>query len=126
MPARLWGEALTTAVFILNRAPTKALKGKMPFKAWHGRKPSVSFLQTFGCIGHIRKTKPILTKLEDRSTPCLGSSKGRRVHHLDVKSTFLNDELAETVFVRQPLGFAVKGAEHRVLCLLKARLYGLW
>ena len=57
------------AVFILNRTPIKALKGVMPFEAWYGRKPSVSFLQTFDCIGHVRKTKPILTKLEDRSTP---------------------------------------------------------
>ena len=43
---------------------------------------------------------------------------------MDVKSAFLNGELAETVFVRQPLGFAVNGAEHRVLPLCKA-LYGL-
>ena len=50
-------------MFILNRAPTKALKGKTPFEAWYGRKPSMSFLRTFGCIGHIRKTKPVLTKL---------------------------------------------------------------
>ena len=33
MPARFWGEAVTTAVFILNRAPTKALTGKTPFEA---------------------------------------------------------------------------------------------
>ena len=38
---------MTTAVFILNRAPTKALTGKTPFEAWYGRKPSVSFLRTF-------------------------------------------------------------------------------
>ena len=44
MPIRLWGEAVTTTVFILNRTPTKALKGKTPFKAWYGHKPSVSFL----------------------------------------------------------------------------------
>ena len=60
---------MTTVVFILNRAPTKALKGVMPFEASYGRKPSVSFLWTFGCIGHVRKTKPNLTKLEYRSTP---------------------------------------------------------
>ena len=53
-------------VFILNRAPTKALTGKTPFEAWYGRKPSLSFHQTFDCIGHVKKTKPILTKLEDR------------------------------------------------------------
>ena len=80
MPVRFWGEAVTTAVFILNRASTKALKGVMPFEAWYGRKPSVSFLRTFGCIGHIRKTKPNLTKLEDRSTPMvfLGYTEGTK------------------------------------------------
>ena len=44
MPVEFWGEAVTTAVFVLNRVPTKALKGKMPFEAWHGHKPNVSFL----------------------------------------------------------------------------------
>ena len=48
------------------------------------------------------------------------AAKDWRVHHLDVKLAFLNGELAETVFVRQPPGFAVKGAEHRVLRLGKA------
>ena len=82
MPARFWGEAVTTAVFILNRSPTKALTGKTPFKAWYGRKPSVSFLQTFGYIGHVRKTKPNLTKLEDRSTPMvfLGYAEGTKAY----------------------------------------------
>ena len=55
----------------------------------------------------------------------LTAAKDWRVHHLDIKSAFLNGELAETVFIRQPPGFVVKGAEHRVLRLRKA-LYGLW
>ena len=84
MPARFWGEAVTTTVFILNRAPTKALMGKTSFKAWYGRKPSVSFLWTFGCVGHVRKTKPNLTKLEDRSTPMvfLGYVEGTKAYRL--------------------------------------------
>ena len=44
----------------------------------------------------------------------LAVAKDWRVHHLDVKSAFLNGELAEIVFVRQPPGFAIKGEEHRV------------
>ena len=72
------------AVFILNRAPTKALKGKTSFEAWYGRKLSVSFLRTFGYIGHIKKTKLVLTKLEDRSTPMvlLGYAEGTKVYRL--------------------------------------------
>ena len=84
MPARFWGEAVTTTVFILNRVPTKALMGKMSFKAWYGHKPSVSFLRTFSCIGHVRKTKPVLTKMEDRSTPMmiLGYEEGTKAYQL--------------------------------------------
>ena len=55
----------------------------------------------------------------------LAAAKDWRVHHLDVKSAFLNGKLADMIFVRQPLGFAIKGAEHRVLRLRKA-LYGVW
>ena len=54
----------------------------------------------------------------------LAAAKDWRVHHLDVKSTFLNDERAETIFIRQPPGLAIKGAEHMVLRLRKT-LYGL-
>ena len=84
MPTKFWGEAVTTAAFILNRAPTKALTGKTPFEAWYGSKPRVPFLWTFGCIGHVRKTKPVLTKLEDRSTLMvfLGYVEGTKAYRL--------------------------------------------
>ena len=68
MPAEFWGDAVTAAVFILNRAPTKALKGKTPFETWHGDRPNVFFLRTFGYVGHVKNTKPHLGKLKDRST----------------------------------------------------------
>lgn len=46
------------------------------------------------------------------------------VHHLDVKSAFLNGDLQEEVYIAQPEGFVKKGEEHLVLRLSKA-LYGL-
>jgi hypothetical protein len=54
----------------------------------------------------------------------MATAKDWRIHHLDVKSAFLNGKLAETVFIKQAPGFAIKGAEHKVLRLHKA-LYGL-
>jgi hypothetical protein len=44
----------------------------------------VSFLRTFGCIDHVRKTNPILTKLEYRSTPMvfLGYAEGTKAYRL--------------------------------------------
>jgi hypothetical protein len=49
---------------------------------------------------------------------------GWEVHHMDVKSAFLNGELKEEVYVAQPAGFVIEGVEHKVLRLWKA-LYGL-
>jgi len=46
------------------------------------------------------------------------------VHHMDVKSAFLNGELQEEVYVHQPPGFIDPKAQGKVLKLKKA-LYGL-
>eukprot|EP00253_Pinus_taeda_P021240 PITA_21240 len=43
---------------------------------------------------------------------------------MDVKTTFLNGDLKENVFMSEPEGFAVKGHEHKVCKLVKS-LYGL-
>ena len=54
----------------------------------------------------------------------LAAQEGWRVHHMDLKSTFLNGDLKDEVYVHQPLGFAILGKEGKVLRLRKA-LYGL-
>jgi hypothetical protein len=54
----------------------------------------------------------------------LAAHSGWEVHHMDVKSAFLNGELSEEVYVSQPPGYAVAGKEKAVLKLQKA-LYGL-
>jgi hypothetical protein len=54
----------------------------------------------------------------------LAAHEGWEVHHLDVKSAFLNGDLDEEVYVEQPVGFIKVGEEHKVLKLRKA-LYGL-
>ena len=54
----------------------------------------------------------------------LAAQEGWRVHHMDVKSAFLNSDLKEEVYVHQPPGFAIPGQEGKVLRLRKA-LYDL-
>ena len=53
----------------------------------------------------------------------LAAQEGWRVHHMDVKSAFLNGDLKE-VYVKQSPGFTVAGKEKMVYRLRKA-LYGL-
>jgi hypothetical protein len=67
VPPEFWGEAVCTAVYILNRSPTKSLDKKTPFEAWFGKKPRVSHLKTFGCTAHVKLIGPGLAKLSDRS-----------------------------------------------------------
>jgi hypothetical protein len=54
----------------------------------------------------------------------LAAQEGWRVHHMDIKSAFLNDNLKEEVYVQQPPGCAVAGEEGKVYRLRKA-LYSL-
>jgi hypothetical protein len=54
LPGCFWDEAVMTAVFILNRSPTRDVEGKTPFEAWHGEAPTVHFFRTFRCIAHVK------------------------------------------------------------------------
>ena len=67
LPGCLWGEAVATAVYLLNRCPTKNVEGMTSFKAWHGKKSAVHHLKVLGCIAYEWNTSPHLKKLEDRS-----------------------------------------------------------
>ena len=49
------GEAMMTAVHLLNRSPTKTLDGKTPYEAWHGHKLAVGYLRVFGCLAFVNK-----------------------------------------------------------------------
>lgn len=59
-----------------------------------------------------------------RALHALGAHHGHEVHHMDVKSVFLNGELKEEVFMTQSLRFVVAEDDHKVLRLHKV-LYGL-
>jgi hypothetical protein len=66
VPTTFWGEAVATTVYLQNRAPTKALDGVTPYEVWHGRRPDVLHLRTFGCAAFIKAANLHLPKLDDR------------------------------------------------------------
>ena len=85
LPAEFWGEAVSTAVYLLNRAPTKSLQGCTPYEAWHNKKPKVHHLRTFGCVVYVKKVGPGMSKLSDGSTKMVfigyeTGTKGYRVY----------------------------------------------
>jgi hypothetical protein len=83
MPTVFWGEAVVTAVYMLNRSPTKALNGRTPYEAWHGRKPAVSHLQVFDYLAFGKELGHI-GKLDDSSTTgvFIGYVEGSKAYHI--------------------------------------------
>ena len=66
LPLELWGDAINTYVYMLNRSSTKSWQGMTPYEMWIGKKPKLSHLKIFGSIVHV-KTLGALGKLEDMS-----------------------------------------------------------
>jgi hypothetical protein len=54
----------------------------------------------------------------------LTASMGWKLHQMDVKTTFLNGEIGEEIYIEQPDGFVIHEKESHV-CRLKKALYGL-
>ena len=63
LPISLWMEALETAVYLLNRVPSKAVP-KTPFELWTERKPSLRHLHICGCLAEARIYNPHENKLD--------------------------------------------------------------
>ncbi|RVW58770.1 Retrovirus-related Pol polyprotein from transposon TNT 1-94 [Vitis vinifera] len=66
LPKFLWTEALKTAVYILNRVPTKVVP-KTPFELLKGWKPSLRHMRVWGCSSEVRIYNPQEKKLDPRT-----------------------------------------------------------
>ena len=71
LPNSFWAEAVATSIYLLNRCPTKSVKGMTPQEAWSGRKPSVAHFKVFGCIAYSHVPKEKRQKLDDKSKKCI-------------------------------------------------------
>jgi hypothetical protein len=81
------------------------------FMQWEG----INFDDTFAPVTRMESVRLLFA---------LTAQERWRVHHIYVKSSFLNDDLKEEVYVHQPPEFAIPGKEGKVLRLRKT-LYGL-
>lgn len=66
-PHTLWGEAVSSSVYVLNKYPTKRMNYIVPEERWTGKKPSVKHLRVFGalCYNHVQDQRR--TKFQDKS-----------------------------------------------------------
>jgi hypothetical protein len=79
------------------------------------QKEGVDYEETIAPLARYTSIKDVIS---------LASVTGWRIHHMDVKTTFLNGVIEEEVYIEKPQGFEVHGMEYHV-CRLKKALYRL-
>ena len=67
LPKHFWNFAISHAVHILNRLPSKSLLTKTPFEALHNRHLDFSMLRIFGCECFVSTLSAHRTKLDPRA-----------------------------------------------------------
>ena len=72
----------------------------------------------------MRPFSPVSYKDSFRIIMTLVAHYDLELHQIDVKTTFLNGDLEENVYMAQPKGFVMEGKE-RLGCRLKKSIYGL-
>jgi hypothetical protein len=73
-------------------------------------------------IDYTATFSPVLCKDYLRIIMALVVHYDLELHQMDVKTTFLNGDLLENVYMAQPKGFVVKGKEY-MGCHLKKSIY---
>jgi transposase InsO family protein len=68
---KFWAEAVSTAVYLRNRCPTKAVNGMTPHEAWYGYKPKVRHLRVFGCDAYAHIPRDERGKFDSKSRKCI-------------------------------------------------------
>lgn len=68
----LWGEAVRTAVYTINRLPSSALNSRVPADLWLGRNVSIENMKVFGSMAYTHVPKEDRnSKLADRAKPMI-------------------------------------------------------
>uniref|UniRef100_A0A2N9GPK3 Integrase catalytic domain-containing protein n=1 Tax=Fagus sylvatica TaxID=28930 RepID=A0A2N9GPK3_FAGSY len=70
LPQNLWGEAILSANYILNKLPQKKLD-KTPYELWKGRTPSYQFLKVWGCLAKVAVPIPKKVKIGPKTVDCV-------------------------------------------------------
>jgi len=78
LPKQYWAEAVSCAVYLLNRCPTRSLQVVTSEEVWSGHKPSVTHLRAFGCVAYAKIPDARRTKLDDKSEKCIFVGYGDR------------------------------------------------
>ena len=85
-----WAEAVSTATYLKNRCPTKAVQEKTPYEAWNGEKPKVCNLRAFRCYAYAHIPKDERGKFDTKARKYV-ETKGYRLYVTKRKTFYSRD-----------------------------------
>jgi histone deacetylase 1/2 len=105
MPLKYWDEAFLTAVYLINRLPSRVIQSKTPIECLFGKSGDYSLLRIFGCACWPNLRPYNRHKLEFPSKQCvfLGYSnlhKGYKCLDISIGRLYISRDIVfdETVF----------------------------
>ena len=94
----MWGEAVLTANYLLNKLPHKKLD-KTPYELWHGRRPSYKYLKVWGCLAKVAIPPPKRVKIGPKTVDCifLGYAENSSAYRFKVFKSDNEDIAVDTI-----------------------------
>jgi len=71
MPTKLWAEAVSTAVYIKNRLPSRAVLNSTAFERCTWQTPDISNLRSLGCLAFAWIHGDLRKKLDNHAYKCV-------------------------------------------------------
>lgn len=98
VPLSYWGDCVLTAVFLINRTPSKLLKNKTPYELLTGKSPDYTHLKTFGCLCYGSTSHKQRHKFHPRSRTCIflgypSGYKGDKLMDLESNKIFISQNV---------------------------------
>ena len=98
LPVSFWGECVLSAVYLINRTPSRLLHHKTPYEILFGVLPDFDMIKVFGslCFAHNQRSKG--DKLASRSRRCVfvgypSHKKGWKLFDLETHEIFVTRDV---------------------------------
>ncbi|KAE8687107.1 cytochrome P450 71A9-like [Hibiscus syriacus] len=101
----LWAEAVNTACYLVNRAPSTAIELKTPMEMWTGKLADYSNLHIFGSIVYVMYNSQEISKLDPKSRKCkfLGYADGVKGYRLWDSTAYIVIISRDVIFIEDKL-----------------------
>jgi len=116
VPNEFWGEAILTAVRLINTISSSHSSSLSPFEKLYGHIPDYSFFRFFGCTCFVLRPHAECSKLSSRSAICvfLGYDEGKKGYHCFDPITHKRYVSRHVVFLEHIPFFSIPSTTHNL------------